>query len=86
MIKGLHYRCNLHDNFETPPDFPAFCNETPEKTKQESLSHALAGAAVAFANTFSSSHGGPQPVQNPAAGGSSVTLLDCLLAKQLTFA
>ena len=64
----------MHDNFETPPDLPAFRNEAPKKMKQDSLSDTLAGAAVAFVNAFSSSHGGPQQsAQNPTVAGSSVT-------------
>ena len=57
---------NLHDDFETPPDLPAFRNEAPKKMKRDSLSDALTGAAVAFANVFSSN---PQPTQNPATAG-----------------
>ena len=42
----------MHDDFENPPDLPAFRNETPKKAKHESLSDALTGAAVAFAHAF----------------------------------
>ena len=42
----------VHDDFENPPDLPAFRNETPKKAKRESLSDALTGAAVAFAHVF----------------------------------
>ena len=54
---------NLHDDFENPPDLPAFRNETPKKAKRESLSDALTGAAVAFAHVFK---GSASHVQNPS--------------------
>ena len=54
---------NLHDDFENPPDLPAFRNETPKKAKHESLSDALTGAAVVFAHAFK---GNTSHVQNPS--------------------
>ena len=39
-----------HSSYDNPPDLPAFKEPEPKKHK-ESLSDALAGAAVAFAST-----------------------------------
>ena len=43
-----------HKDYEEPPDLPAFKDPEPKKRK-ESLSDALAGAAVAFATAMSGS-------------------------------
>ena len=37
---------NLHDDFENPPNIPAFCS-TPKRQQQMSLSTAISGAATA---------------------------------------
>ena len=53
----LWARCicsDQHKDFEEPPDLPAFKDPEPKKRK-ESLSDALAGAAVAFATAMSGS-------------------------------
>lgn len=42
---------NLHDDLDVPPDLPVFRDKTPKKNK-ESLSEALSGAAITFANAF----------------------------------
>jgi len=39
----------------TPPDIPAFSGMTPKKPHKDSLSDALTGAAVAFAQSLSGS-------------------------------
>ena len=45
---------NLHDNYDTPPDIPAFSGCIPKKAKKDStISEALTNAAVAFANVCS---------------------------------
>ena len=41
-----------HTSYENPPDLPAFKTPQPKKHK-ESLTEALAGAAVAFASAMS---------------------------------
>ena len=44
---------NLHDNYETPPNVPAFQGSASKKGRQQSsLSDAISGAAVAFANAL----------------------------------
>lgn len=43
---------NLHDSLDKPPDVPAFHGSTPKKCRQDSLSDALSGAAIAFANVL----------------------------------
>lgn len=43
---------NLHDSLDEPPNVPAFLGSTPKKCRQESLSDALSGAAVAFAKVL----------------------------------
>ena len=43
----------MHDDLDSPPDLPAFRNETGlKKAKRESLSDALTGAVVAFKKAF----------------------------------
>ena len=44
---------NLHDDYETPPNVPAFQGNVSKKCRQQSsLSDAVSGAAVAFANAL----------------------------------
>ena len=43
----------IHDDYDTPPDIPAFTGVTPKRPRKDSLSSALTGAAVAFAQTLS---------------------------------
>ena len=46
---------SLHDDYETPPDVPAFPGSVSKKSRQHnSLSNAISGAAVAFANALNS--------------------------------
>ncbi len=45
----------LHEDYDTPPDIPAFSGVTPKRPRKESLTDALTGAAVAFAQSFSES-------------------------------
>lgn len=42
---------NLHDDLEDPPNIPAF--QAPKKSKRESFSNVMSGAAVAFAKALS---------------------------------
>ena len=44
---------NLHDDTENPPNIPAFLNATPKKSRKDSFTDAIEGAAVAFANAVS---------------------------------
>ena len=45
----------IHDDYDTPPDIPAFSGVTPKRPRKDSLSDALTGAAVAFAQSISGS-------------------------------
>ena len=42
----------IHDDFDTPPDIPAFSGAISKRPRKESLSDALSGAAVAFAKSL----------------------------------
>ena len=53
----------MHDDFDNPPDLPAFRNGILKKAKHESLSDALTGAVVAFAHAFK---GNTSLVQSPS--------------------
>ena len=46
---------NLHDSLDDPPNVPAFSGSTPKKSRQQSFSDAISGAAVAFAKALSKS-------------------------------
>ena len=47
--------CNgLHEDLDKPPDIPAFRNSATVNSKQNSLTSALTGAAVAIVNACSS--------------------------------
>ena len=43
---------NLHDSLDEPPNVPAFNGSTPKKSRQQSFSDAISGAAIAFANVL----------------------------------
>ena len=43
----------IHDDYDTPQDIPAFTGVTPKRPQKNSLSSALTGAAVTFAQTLS---------------------------------
>lgn len=43
---------DLHDDYDNPPDIPAFSSVTPKRPRKESLSDAITGAAVAFAQVL----------------------------------
>ena len=45
---------NLHEVMENPPDIPAFFGSVPKKSRKESVTDVLAGAALAFAKAFTS--------------------------------
>ena len=45
---------NLHEDMENPPDIPAFSGSVPKKSRKESVTDVLAGAALAFAKAFTS--------------------------------
>ena len=65
----LWARCictELHSSYEDPPDLPAF-KEPETKKRKESLTEALAGAAVAFASAMS---GGNQKQEVCRSGAS----------------
>ena len=42
----------IHNNYDTPPDIPAFSGAISKRPRKESLSDALSGAAVAFAQSL----------------------------------
>ena len=42
----------LHSDYDTPPEIPAFLGSTPKRARRESLSEAMSGAAVAFADAL----------------------------------
>lgn len=42
----------LHSDYDTPPEIPAFLGSTPKRTRRESFSDAISGAAVAFADAI----------------------------------
>ena len=52
----------LHDNFDNPPNIPAFSGSTPKRPHKESLSDAISGAAIVFAETIK---GKASPVPQP---------------------
>ena len=45
----------IHEDYDTPPDVPAFSGVMPKKPHKDSLSDALTGVAVAFAQSLSGS-------------------------------
>ena len=55
----------LHDDFDNPPNVPAFSGNTPKRPRRESLSEAISGAAVAIAETIKGSSPCPPPPQLP---------------------
>ena len=42
----------LHSDYDTPPEIPAFLGSTPKRARRESLSEAMSGAAVVFADAL----------------------------------
>ena len=52
----------LHDNFDNPPNIPAFSGSTPKRPHKQSLSDAISGAAIVFAETVK---GKASPVPQP---------------------
>lgn len=65
---------DLHDNYETPPNVPAFSGSTPKRYQTENMYAAITGAAVAFANAL----GGQKPSisshPSPLSPGKSIEL------------
>ena len=55
----------LHDDFDNPPNVPAFSGNTSKRPRRESLSEAISGAAVAIAETIKGSSPCPPPPQLP---------------------
>ena len=43
----------IHDNYDNPPDTPAFSGAAPKRARKESLSEAISGAAVAIVKALS---------------------------------
>ena len=43
----------IHDNYDNPPDTPAFSGAAPKCARKESLSEAISGAAVAIVKALS---------------------------------
>ena len=58
---------NLHEVMENPPDIPAFSGSVPKKSRKESVTDVLAGAALAFAKAFTSEK------TNQTSGSASVS-------------
>ncbi len=53
----------LHNDFDEPPEIPVFQGSTPKRARRESLSDAISGAAVAFADSLK----GRNENQSPAS-------------------
>ena len=49
------YAAGIHDSMQDPPDIPAFSSNPPKRQRKDSFAESLTGAAIAFANTLSSS-------------------------------
>ena len=52
----LWARCiasGIHDDYDNPPDSPAFSGAAPKRARKESLSEAISGAAVAIVKALS---------------------------------
>ena len=52
----LWARCiasGIHDDYDNPPDSPAFSTAPPKRARRESLSEAIGGAAVAIVKALS---------------------------------
>ena len=45
----------VHDDYDNPPECPAFSNVTPKRAHKESFSDAISGAAVAIVKALSDS-------------------------------
>ena len=54
----------LHSDFDNPPEIPAFLGSTPKRARRESLSEAISGAAVAFADVLKGKKDPEQPTSN----------------------
>ncbi len=52
----------IHEDYDTPPDIPASSGVTPRRPRKDSLSDALTGAAVAFAQSISGGKVSPKRV------------------------
>ncbi len=46
----------LHDDYDKPPDIPAFSGIVPKRPRRESLGDALSDVAVAITKAFTSSN------------------------------
>ena len=59
---------NLHDDYDQPPDIPAFSGTTPKRPRKESLGGALTEVAVAItkAITGSNDKGKEQTASSPS--------------------
>ena len=42
----------IHDDYDNPPESPAFSSSAPKRARKESLSEAIGGAAVAIVKTL----------------------------------
>ncbi len=51
----------LHNDFDDPPEIPAFQGSTPKRARRESLSDAISGAAVAFTDSLKSRNENQSP-------------------------
>ena len=73
---------NLHDDYDSPPDIPAFSGTTPKRPRKETLSGALTEVAVAItkAITSSSDTGREQASIPPSNAGVSFPLSSAVVS------
>ena len=56
----------IHDDYDNPPDSPAFSGAAPKHTQKESLSEALSGTAVAIVKEIKKAGESPHAVTLPS--------------------
>ena len=64
----LWARCivsGVHNDYNSPPNCPAFSGTTPKRARKESLSDAISGAAVAIVKALSDSKKETLPAETP---------------------
>ena len=74
----------IHDDYDNPPDSPAFSGAAPKRVRRELLSEAISGAAVAIVKALSTdpkdkkekASESPQPSSSPVPGVSPGRAVD----------
>ena len=61
----------LHSDYDTPPEIPAFLGSTPKRSRRESFSDAISGAAVAFAGALKEREKGQEQPTSVVPSGTS---------------